>query len=233
MVEGRPGIPANDPFGRVIGSPAPGLEGDSTTRDGGLRKAGGGVKVFQTRKLTDGPHLNLFRTDYRDRAGRRRSWVFASRGPAAKIQHGDFGRPDAVVIVPFHVGRGRLAVIREFRVAVGGYQFGFPAGLVDVGESVAEACARELREETGLVMLRLLRQSPPIYSSSGMTDESITLAYVECDGEPTAEHNESSEDIQVDFLDPVEAATLCGASDLKLDAKAWIVLDAYARHGVL
>lgn len=191
------------------------------------------MKVFQTHKLTDGPHLNLFRTDYRDRAGRRRSWVFASRGPAAKIQHGEFDRPDAVVIVPFHVGRGLLTVIREFRVAVGGYQYGFPAGLVDAGESVAEACARELREETGLAMIQFLRQSPPIYSSSGMTDESISLAYVECDGEPTAEHNESSEDIQVAFLDPAEAGALCEAADLKCDAKAWIVLDAYARHGVL
>ncbi len=191
------------------------------------------MKVIQTRKLTDYPHLNLFSTDYRDRMGRRRSWIFASRGPLAKIQEGGFERPDAVVIVAVHSGRQGLAVIREFRVAIGGYQYGFPAGLVDHGESLAEACGRELREETGLRMVRLIRQSPPIYSSSGLTDESISLVFVECDGEPSSAANESSEDIEVTFITPADASRLCRATDIKFDAKAWIVLEAYARHGAL
>ncbi|MDD9857949.1 MAG: NUDIX hydrolase [Gammaproteobacteria bacterium] len=45
--------------------------------------------------------------------------------------------------------RDRVALIRQFRHAAGGWIWEFPAGLAEPGEAPLEAARRELREETG------------------------------------------------------------------------------------
>jgi len=191
------------------------------------------LEIIDSKKVTDFRHLNFFEIDYRDRHGKRRTWQIVSRQAEPKCRTGAFSVPDAVVIVPYHRAKDRLVVIREFRVALGDYQYGFPAGLVDEGEGIATATARELREETGLKMTRLLKSSPPVFSSSGLTDEAIVMVYVECEGEPNNHHNESSEDIQTLFVSPAEAADLCRNSTLKIDVKTWLVLTAFAENHAL
>ncbi len=189
------------------------------------------MKLIQTQKITQQRHLNLFRSDYRDQRGASRSWIFASRQAAARNQTNDWDRPDAVVIVPWHTERQQMVVIREYRVVLGGYQIGFPAGLIDPGETLRETARRELFEETGLTMKRVLRHSPPVYSSSGMTDEAVALVYVECDGTPSDRANESSEDIQVVFVDAAAATHLINDPTQKMDVKTWMALAEFARHG--
>lgn len=143
----------------------------------------------------------------------------------------DFSSPDAVIIVPFHTQRKQLAIIKEFRIPLADYQYGFPAGLIDQGESISEAAARELKEETGLTLTRLLSESPPVYSTSGMTDESVSIVFAECNGEPDNRLNESSEDIAVCFLSPSDAAQLIADRSLKFDVKTWLVLSWFAKTG--
>ncbi|WDP93033.1 MAG: NUDIX hydrolase [Desulfobacter sp.] len=181
------------------------------------------MKICSSRNITDHSHLNLVSVDYLDRNGTGKKWIYASRGKES--------RPDAVVVVPFHKAEDKLVLIREFRVPLGGYQYGFPAGLVDAGEGVDTAGRRELYEETGLKVTKVLRQSPPIFSSSGMTDESICLLYVECDGRPDTHHNEASEEIDVVMLSPQEAKALLQQQDYLFDVKSWIVLDRFAATG--
>jgi ADP-ribose pyrophosphatase len=152
----------------------------------------------------------------------------ASRQQSPKCISGAFESPDAVVIVPYHLATEKLALIREYRVTLGGYQYGFPAGLVDPGESIQEAAVRELEEETGLQTLAVIGASPPVYSSPGVTDESVAMVFVTCKGEPSNGGNEASEDITVEFIGPADARLLCDRSDAKIDVKAWLVLMAYA-----
>ena len=110
-------------------------------------------------------------------------------------------------------------------------EYGFPAGLVDAEESVEEAVRRELMEETGLKLTQIIKRSPVLYSSAGMTDESVSIVYVECEGEVSTAGNEGSEQIEVLFVSADQAGTLCRDSTLKFDAKAWPVLCRYAEHG--
>ena len=118
----------------------------------------------------------------------------------------------------------------DFR-ALADFEYGFPAGLVDPGESVAAAVARELREETGLELTRIVRSGPPVYSSAGLTDESVAMVYVDCQGTPSTAGNQGAELIEVLLVSPAEAERLCREPDLKFDAKAWLVLDQFARFG--
>ncbi len=189
------------------------------------------MKLIRTEKITRHSHLNLFRADYQDQRGKPRSWIYASRQETPRIETSNWERPDAVVIVPWHVKRQQLVVIREYRVVLGGYQVGFPAGLMDPGETIVETARRELFEETGLTLERVIRCSLPVYSSSGMTDESVSLVYAECDGEPSDAANESSEDIQAVFVSAEAAGRLSDDPTLKIDVKTWLVLSEFARHG--
>ncbi len=189
------------------------------------------MKIQSVQKVTDYPYLNLFETRYSDAEGRDRVWRFASRNDPPQCGTDIRKSPDAVVIVPFHAGKNRLVIIREFRLSIGDYQYGFPAGLVEKGEAVAASVSRELREETGLTVTRWIKESPPVYSSAGMTDESVTLVYVECAGEPSRLGNTASEDIETFLVTPDEAAALCNAERAKLDVKTWLVLSVYGATG--
>lgn len=191
------------------------------------------MRIKKAVRLTDLKWLNLFNIEVVDAAGNDRKWQVASRRKEPKCTTGHFDKPDAVVIVPFHAARGRIVITREYRVSLAGDEYGFPAGLVDDGESVEAAARRELQEETGLTATRMLTIGPPVYSSAGMSDESVAMVYLECDGEPSAAGNEGIEQIEVILASAAEVGRLCADPQLKFDAKAWLVLTAFARHGHL
>lgn len=139
--------------------------------------------------------------------------------------------PDAAIIVPYHRREQKLVVIREYRVPIGEYQYGFPAGLLDPGEDFTVAAGRELHEETGLDLVKVYRHSPAIFSSAGITDESIAMVYAEVEGTPSIHKNQDSEDIEIYLMDRQEVRNLLHRNDIFFGARAWLVLDAYSRMG--
>jgi ADP-ribose pyrophosphatase len=149
-----------------------------------------------------------------------------------KCFSGRLTTPDAVVIVAYHLERRQLVVIREFRVAVGGFLYGFPAGLVDPGESIKMAAKRELMEETGLTVVQHHRTSPVVFSSSGITDESVVIAHVDCVGDPSDAGNNASEQIETLFVGQADAKRLCNDDTILMDVKTWLVLSGFATGGL-
>ena len=186
------------------------------------------IKHFK--KLTDEKWLNLFDVRYIARNGDEKSWKIATRQEEPKCVKNCYEQPDAVVIVPFHNVEKKMVITREYRVPLNDFEYGFPAGLVDEGESVEQTTRRELREETGLTVRRIIKSSPPIYSSAGMTDESVVMVYVECEGQPSTSANTESEVIETLFIAPDEALRLIGDPTLKFDAKAWLVISQFAEN---
>ena len=61
-------------------------------------------------------------------------------------------------------------------------RWAFPGGFLKMDETAEEGAKRELKEETGLDLKEIITISPMVYSSSGMTDEAISIAYVLVDG---------------------------------------------------
>lgn len=190
------------------------------------------IKITNVSKLTQYNHLNLYDIKYNDRYNKNKSWILASRsGREPRCITKEDKKPDAVIIVPFHIDKQKLVLIREYRIAINDYQIGFPAGLTEKGETIHETSSREMMEETGLTITKFIKTSPVIYSSTGITDEAVSLVYVKCKGEPSNSKNEGSEDISVFFVSQNEALKLCNDKSLKFDIKTWVILSTYAKTG--
>lgn len=166
------------------------------------------MKIIDASVVHKTRFANLIAVNYADRTGRAKQWHMVTRGEQPKCISGALQRPDAAIIVPYHRGVEKLVVIKEFRVPLGVFQYGFPAGLLDPGEELAVAAGRELREETGLELVRIYRHSPAIFSSAGITDEAIAMVFAEVEGTPDTLHSGDSEQIEVFRLDRQEVAEL-------------------------
>ncbi|OHB75163.1 MAG: hypothetical protein A2Z25_17700 [Planctomycetes bacterium RBG_16_55_9] len=184
---------------------------------------------YKLKKLTDCRWVNLFEVHFARKDHTERSWVMCSRKDKP-IEEAD--KADAVVIVATIdvAGEKKLVVTREFRAPIWDYEYGFPAGLIDNGEDVEETVRRELKEETGLELVRIKHFSSPVYSSAGLTDESCHIVLAEAKGQPSNDWLDGTEDIEVLLLD-VEGIRELLASDKKIAAKAWGLLYHYAKTG--
>ncbi|MGL4549888.1 MAG: NUDIX domain-containing protein [Gemmataceae bacterium] len=179
-------------------------------------------------KLTDERWINLFAVTFENR-GHTGRWVFASRKP---VPHQGL-TADAVVMVPVLRNPGeppRLVLIREFRVPVGGYMIGFPAGLIDPGETAETTARREMAEETGLTVTAVKRVTQPLVMTAGLSDEAAALAFVDVTGVPSPQL-EASESIDVLLLDYDAVVRLCDDASAVIDVKVWTVLWMYRALG--
>lgn len=173
-----------------------------------------------------GKYLTLTSVSYRDKHDKDKEWEMVSRVNDTK----------AVMIVGFkestlYEGR-KLLLIKEFRIPINDYEWGFPAGLIDGNESIEETVKRELHEETGMYVKNILEISPFVYNSAGMTNESIAMAFVEVEGDISDKNQESSEDIQVFLKNQGQVYDLIyNGIDNKFGAKAWLIMKLFAREG--
>lgn len=127
--------------------------------------------VVNKKTLYAGNYLALELLNYQHDDGRILTWESAVRNPSVP----------AVMILPEIKPDNEIVIIRQFRPPTGKYVWETPAGLIDPGEDPAEAALRELEEETGY-RGKLTRIMPASYSSSGLSGESVYMAFVEIDG---------------------------------------------------
>ena len=153
--------------------------------------------------------LEFTEIDYQDEFGQRRSWEAVHRR----------SRNEAAIIVAQLRPSGKYILVRQFRPPTGGYVLEFPAGLVDSGETPAEAALRELSEETGYQGV-VRRVTEPMYSSPGMLGEVCRLAFIDVDenlpiNKSPQPHSEPGEFLDVYVVDPSEISNLMKKEEMK------------------
>lgn len=92
------------------------------------------------------------------------------------------GGRGAVMIVPM-IDEHTMLLVREYCAGTHSYELGFPKGLIDAGESAAEAANRELKEEIGygaenLTLIHTVAMAPAFFDAQ-MTIFLADKLYVE------------------------------------------------------
>ncbi|KAL4423506.1 hypothetical protein ABPG77_003639 [Micractinium sp. CCAP 211/92] len=122
--------------------------------------------------------ITLKQIHWEDPHGRQRLWESAER----TTRRGDV---DGVAILAKILRRGKpalLPVLKQYRPPIASYCLELPAGLVDAGETAAEAAVRELREETGYCG-RAVDVTPICASDPGMSNANMRYVVLEVDGD--------------------------------------------------
>ncbi len=193
-------------------------------------------KINKLTTLAETKFLNLYNAEYSNKGGNIKNWIIASRKEKENLEgvylNNKELQDDAVLIVPFHKEEEKIVVIRQFRVPINSYIYEMPAGLIDKGESPQTAITRELKEETGLDVIEILKNTVKgqLFLSPGMTDESVTSVFCTCGGTISKAYMEEDEDIEPILLSQKEAQELL-IKDVKFDIKCYIYLQEFAKSG--
>lgn len=164
----------------------------------------GNMKLLQMEKVKDGKYLKNYELTYLNKAGRRKTYEIVSRseipGPEALGQ-----RISGVSIVAYH--EEKMLLLREFRMGVNRFVYNLCAGMVNERESVEECICRELYEETGLQVKRILSILPPSFAAVAFSDVKTQIAFVDAEG-VFEDHTSENEQITADFYTKEEVRKL-------------------------
>mmetsp|Transcript_22971 Transcript_22971/g.42623 ORF Transcript_22971/g.42623 Transcript_22971/m.42623 type:complete len:243 (+) Transcript_22971:53-781(+) len=130
--------------------------------------------------------LRLCSLTYRDRTGRTRKYEAAMRAtkalPSAESPAFSADAVALVAILRSKTSAPKLLLVKQFRPPVSCDTLELVAGLIDPGETPAQAAARELKEETGYVVQESsMRVRGPLCLSPGLSNESFMLVHVDID----------------------------------------------------
>lgn len=178
--------------------------------------------------------LNLYDAEYENKKGMTKHWMIASRKDydtlSAQYFHKGEEKTDAVVIAALHKESEKLVLIKQFRLPLNDYIYELPAGLIDPNETPETTLGRELKEETGLELVSLVKAQDKLYLSAGMTDESVCLMYCICTGEVSIDYLEADEDIEPFLVSREDAEKLLQSGE-KLDIKTYLLLQSFVKLG--
>lgn len=140
----------------------------------------------------------------------------------AIIRHGG-----SAVIMPIDE-KGRILLVRQYRLPARQFMWELSAGRVDEGEKILQAAKRELREETGFRAKKWTKLSS-FYVSPGFLEEKMTVYVVE---DLTAGDIQPMEDerITVKWFKPREVNKMIRDGKI-IDAKTMIGYLAWKRYG--
>lgn len=139
--------------------------------------------------------------------------------------------PDAVCIAPL-LPDGSVLLEREFRYPLNSWCVSLPAGLIDAGESLEEAVARELSEETGYRLradiapaVRPLPQ--PGFSSTGLTEENVQVVFAQVEAAGEA-RPDSAELIEPFTVARADLRAFLDSNQLPIGTRCQLILELLA-----
>jgi ADP-ribose pyrophosphatase len=140
----------------------------------------------------------------------------------AIVRHGG-----SAVVMPIDE-KGRILLVRQYRLPARQFLWELPAGRVDEGETVLKAAKRELQEETGLKATKMTKLTS-FYVSPGFLEEKMTIFVAQGlkAGEATPMEDER---IQMQWVTARELDKMIESNKIQ-DAKTMIGFLMWKRYG--
>ena len=130
------------------------------------------MKFESIKKVHEGAFIHRYDISYQTENGKKKVYEMISRDAKIdSLERLQKKEADAVVLIVHDESGKKLLLNREFRLALGDWVYNFPAGLIEPGEMPEESGRRELREETGLELVKIQKQLPLSYSAIGFSNE--------------------------------------------------------------
>ena len=193
-------------------------------------------KVQNLETLAQTKFLSLYNANYINKGGNKKTWTIATRKSKEALEdqffNGKEDKVDAVVILAYHKDEKKLVAIKQFRMPINNYVYELPAGLIDNNDDIISTVKRELKEETGLDLEEVIENKigQKLYSSPGMTDESVSLVYCTCSGKISDENLEEDEDIETILLSKEDAIKILNSGE-RCDIKFFMALQSFVQIG--
>ena len=159
-------------------------------------------------KVYEGTYLDYYNVTYRNEDGQEKVYEMVSRDKQIDSKEKLYDHStDAVVMIVNDVSDEHVVLVKEFRLDLGKTIFGFPAGLIDPGETAAECAVRELKEETGLDMVRVRDVLKGAFSAVGISNETTSCVIGTAAGN-FSHHDTAGEEIDAAWYSKEEVRRL-------------------------
>lgn len=164
----------------------------------------GVMKLLDLKKVKDGKYLKNYELTYLNKKGKEKVYEIVSRHEIADAK--ELGNHVSGVSVVAYC-EDKLLLLKEFRMGVNRYVYNLCAGMIEAGESIEECIQRELFEETGLQLKKIIQILPPSFSALAISDIKTQIAFVEAEGS-IEDHTSDNELIEAKFYTREEVREL-------------------------
>lgn len=162
------------------------------------------MKLLRLQKVKDGKYLKNYELTYLNKKGNEKVYEIVSRNEIPDVA--SIGNRVSGVSIVAYCG-DKMLLLREFRMGVNHDVYNLCAGMIEKGESIEECIQRELYEETGLHVKKILQILKPSFAAVAFSDVKTQIAFVEVEGE-FEDHTSENEKITARFYKKEEVLEL-------------------------
>ena len=174
------------------------------------------MKLIRMEKTGGGRYLKSYRLVYENKAGREKNFEIVSHADMSDPE--ELGNRVSGVSIVAYCGE-KLLLLKEFRMGVNRYIYNLCAGMVEEGESIEDCVRRELYEETGLKLIRIIDELKPSFAAVALSDIKNRIIFAEVEGEIES-HASENEDIKAGLYTREEVAKLLENEEFSSRAQA-------------
>lgn len=173
------------------------------------------MKLINLEKTKDGKYLKNYSLTYINKSGKEKVYEIVSRSEISSPENlGE--KISGVSIVAYK--EGKMLLLKEFRMGVNKEVYNLCAGMIEKDENIETCISRELYEETGLKVNKIIDILKPCYSAVAISDIKTIIAYVEVTGD-IEDHTSDNEQIKARFYTKDEVKELLNKCDFSSRAQ--------------
>ena len=150
------------------------------------------MKFIGMEKVRNGKYLKNYELTYINKAGKEKKYEIVSRKELNIPE--DIGKRSSGVSI-IATKDDKLLLLHEFRMGVNRTIYNLCAGMIEDGESIEECISRELYEETGLCVRKIIKILPPSFAAVAISDTTTYIAFIEAEGN-FEDHTSDNEQIE-------------------------------------